>query len=435
MSDTTQMTPRVKETTFADRVFIDAFRRGDLAGLINAAMQRHTKPDDTDDLQAMDKALQDMARFAMELRRQNVAVIGQHDAYVRHTSKGSLRQVIAPVKLSLSDDTLYQIPKSRKVGSRWEQYIEEPTKANVSYQGLLRINAVAGCAVGMPSVVIVDGEERTNPYREVGHRGDIARIVVSVNVVGPSPMTGNPVVVQYTLDLDPAKDLQHMLMQLVGWDNMTNDVFLVDEDEWAEHRKDLPLGDRMKWSWLRLYGSVGIAHNIREKEVRKKYGAFVNIMQNALKKALTVARRNAMKSHPALAFHSVRVDENGNATVRGVGWAADGGDLDRYAQLMERMARGLTTDLDDIEVQTIDETYEPDKHATGEDDIDADAVELDPETVERNALIQQIDQGIEMVTTAGLVALDYRPEEQTAEDLRSVLTAMNAQIDAQTADS
>jgi hypothetical protein len=414
----------------------DAFRRGDVGGLLAVVKAV-----------AGDKAPEELARFAIELRRENVAVIGQHDAFVRHTASGSLRQVIQPVRLSLHDDTLYQLPQRMKVhqgtenayddkkGGRWEwiSTVKEKHKANVSYQGLLRLNAVAGCAVGMPPEVMVDGEARTNPYRKLTPKGDLERIVVTVNVVGPSPMTGNPVIVQYTLDLDPARDLQHMLSELMPRDGMQRAVFLMDSDMWDEYRSGLEGRDQLVWKLLPLYGGVGIAHDLSVPEVRKVYRSYVGILQNALKKALTVARRNAMKAHPALAFHSVRIDNDGNATVRGVGWADTGGGMDRYMQLMERMARGLLPDLEELHVETIEAEYDPEEHAVGDAAVDAvvedDDDNIDPELAERNGLVQQIDGALGLLSTSQVGKLKYDPANMDTQQLRDTLGQINTMLD------
>jgi hypothetical protein len=409
-----------------------AFQRGDVDGVVAALLNPYV---DTDGAELA--ALRDAVQLAVELRRQNVAVIGSHEAFVRHTPAGALRQVIAPVRLSLAEGTLYQIPVRRQVNGQWQSVIEDPSKAQVSYQGLLRINAVAGCAVGMPPFVNVDGQERTNPYRQTSTRGDIERIVVAVNVVGPAPWTGNPVVVQYVLDTDPAKDLQHMLMELAKRRGMDETVFLIDIEQWEAYAATIEGVARYRWKWIPLYAGVGIAHDLRDEEVRKVYTKYVNLLQNALKKALTVARRNAMKAHPALAFHSLRVDGDGNATVRGTGWAANEGDMGRYMELMDRLARGLTPAVDlDLEVHEVEETYDPEAHVVGDDTIDAvadesDEVELTPEAERRNGLIAQIDDGLALLNTAQVGSLDYRPGEQTATELQGVLARLNAIVDGE----
>lgn len=429
----------------ASRAVRGPLLHGDVKGVANAFLKPYAKEDaDLEaQLEALKRALFDSANFAVELRRENVAVIGTHDAFVRHTPAGSLRQVIAPVRLSLHDNTLYQIPRRKQVGGNWTEVIVEPHKANVSYSGLLKLNGVAGCSVGQPPTINVDGTDHTNPYiqrakTKSGRPGDITRILVGINVVGPIPMTGNMAVVQYTLDYDPAKDLQHMLTQKMGW--APNDIFLIDEEQWESMTAEMNPQERYRWKLLPLYAGVGIAHNLRCKEVTDQYQTFVGIMQNALKKAQTVARRNAMKAHPALAIHTVQVDKNGVATVRGIGWAGTESDMERYAAILDRMAHGLLPDLEetvDLEVIDIQADYDPEQHHVGDkeqDAVDAEVDETDDDEVpgdeaEAARLISLIDDGLEILTPAQAAKLDYRPHEQTVAELGSVFVLLNALID------
>ena len=431
----------------------EALLRGDRRALI--AVVREAVTNDQE-------ALEDLAQLAIELRRQNVSVIGAHDVFVRRTDHGELRQVIAPVRLSLADDTIYQLPvwsKYRKGTAieweendgafEWKAVVPDHAKhkATITAFGLHVINKVAGCAIGQPDSVFVDGVERTNPFVERaqtsnGRPGDIVRVVLRVNVVGPAPATGNPVVVQYTLDVDPSKDLQHMLMQQVVKDKVGAFVYLVDEADWEDIRIGMPPADRQRWKLLPLYGGVGIAHDLRNVDVQKAYQKHINLIQNALKKAQTVARRNAMRAHPALAYQTVVLDQNGSAVVAVTGWMSSDRSIGKYAELLERMSRGLPTELahiDQAEVIDVDDTYDPAKveHQVGPvgegESVDATIREeagIAPADAERNELVHQVDLGLALLTPAQVGAIKYDPVTATTEQLRELLTQINRLVDS-----
>lgn len=423
------------------RPLLDAFRRGDVAGLLG--------------IMGLDKlegptalAVRNLAELAVETRRESVSVLGAHDVFFRRTSSGELRQVLAPVRLSLAEKTLYQIPvrephdpdtlkpitnlawwhkENERDGKRgrkplWKDTVQ--TSAEVSYQGFLRLNGVAGCAVGQPPTVMVDGVERTNPYLQrvelpAGRLGDIIRVVIAVTVVGPTPATGNPVVVNYTLDYDPSKDLQHMLAKVA--DQHPDDCYLENAED-VEKKKS--------WAFVPLYGGVGYHCNLRAEKVRDVYAEFTNMLGMALKKAQTVARRNAMKSHPALAIHTVEVDAHGRAIVAVTGWAGDQSAMERWTKIVSRLARGQTIEADVIDVQ---ESYDPDKHASGGDvDTAGTTAEVDPAIGERNRLIEAIDNGIALLTPAQVATLPYDPATMTAAELKEVLGKINGILDATT---
>lgn len=419
MSDNSEQAPTTPEPPplrVADRTMIEAFQRGDVPALVKAFLASS----EGDARAALDQAM----RFAVEIRRQNVSAIGQHEVFTRRTSVGELRQVVAPVRLSLAEGTLYQIPERMEINGTWQDVVKEPHRAQVSYQGLIRINAVAGCAVGQPATVEVDGETRTNPYRKLSPDGDIERIVVAVHVVGPSPVTGNLVAVQYTLDVDPGKDLAHMLL---GY-KLERVSKLMTASEW----RDLPAEQRAGHAWYPLYAGVGIYHDLRNQEVVKAYKKMVQILQNALKKAITTARRNAMKAHPALGFHSLAIDANGVAVVRGVGWCVGGDDLDGYATVLDRLAAGGTTPrLEGLEVKQIAESYEPEEHVLGDPELDV--VTIDAGMEARNELIARIDEGLAMLSPqdAHRLAPGYDPAGQTDEELRGLLASINSALDGE----
>ncbi len=395
--------------------------------------------------------LDSVAEFALELRRQNVAVIGSHEAFVRHTPNGSLHQVVRPVRLSLTEGTIFQIRKKRPVcrdnahrdqglpcfggaintdthkGShRWEEVvIGDPNKGIVTYPGYLALNAVAGCAVGLPPTVNVDGMPKTNPYVE-RETTEVIRIVISVVVVGPTPATGNPVVVNYSLDYDPRKDLAHMLLNLRDNADLKNSVKLVptrslkDEDEWGQ---------------LGLAAGVSIRYDLSLDAVAGVFSDYVELQANALKKALTVARRNAMKSHPALGVQAVVVNGFGVASVPVVGWAGDDAAMRRWQEIQSALSRGLP--LPDADVLEVSEVYDVERDNDGLDTETGRSKtqpvtpdKLTEELRQRNAHIEYIDKGIDMLETAQVIELHYDPAAMTLAELSACRAKLDSMLDS-----
>lgn len=357
-----------------------------------------------------------MASAIKALHNQDVAAIGNHEAFVRRSPhNGQLRQVMRPVRLSLRDGTLYNFKGTTKL----------------TYEGFCRINAVVGAHVGLSRTVYVGGEEHVNPYVERmegkgGRLGDIRRVVVAVMVIGPSPDTGNVVAVNYLLDYDPAKDLQHMLATLA--EKHPADCFLIPEQFFEPERG---------WHWVPAAGGVGYAHNLTAPEVCKTYQKYINIVQNAAKKAQTVARRNAMRSHPAFAQHSVEIMSANDWAVRVpvVGWAVEGEAQQQWADVADRMAKGQAIDVDHIDIDTEDvsEVYDPERDderaagaATGHE-----ASEADEATVERNLLISRIDDGVALLSPSKAEEYNARLRDAGGDydQLKALLSALNAELD------
>jgi len=438
--------PARKGDTPWPKAMPDALRRGDLKALVDLLIGDLPAGEPTEREKALRTGAERLGSLAIELRRNNVAVIGNHEAFVRHTSQGDIEQVIRPVRLSTADKTLYQMTKNvmfkkgtneqfygsykeNKNSVEWRAVPIVKGVAELTYQGYVRVNAVAGCAVIQPSTVVVDGEKRTNPYVERakginGRLGDIQRIVVGIAVVGPTPATGTPTCVTYTLDYDPAKDLLHMLGDLAADEKAGGCCHLVMEDEPREKG----------WGYTPLYGGMGFTYNLRSPEVLDVMQKFVNILENAMKKASTVARRNAMRNHPALGVQTVAVDDNNMATIPVVGWAGARDVSDKWEALMARLARGEVAA--EIEQVAYEDKYDPVRHGGAEGEkprekaIDADvAPAIPPEQEERNRLVQQIDEGIGVLKPSQVKDLNYNPAAPL-EELRAVLAKMNALADA-----
>jgi len=398
-----------------------ALREGRVADLVKAF--RDTDPDTSE---------AKLAGLAIELRRENVAVLGSHEAFVRMTPDGSLHQVVRPVRLSIDEGTIYKIPKwAKDDNGNWKK--TWPLVAHVTYPGFMRQNAVAACNIGQPPSVVVDGEVKTNPYvhrapTPDGRLGDIVRVVIAVLVVGPAPMTGNPVVVAYTLDYDPAKDLLHSIAKVA--EDAPGECYLIDEEELkvmtANHDR------KAGWKFLPLYGGVGYYFNLGNKKILACFKDYIGTVQNSVKKAQTVARRNAMKSHPAFVSTAIP-DDNGHATLPVIGWAGDSSTMKRWQDIQERLARGLDLGLDGAEEIVIDAEYEPEQEEEAAPPKAAQAAEQEAEPEhdsKRSALIIQIDQGLALISADDASELHYDPDNNTEEELRAVLSKINAMVDS-----
>lgn len=335
-----------------------------------------------------------LAEQIVSLRRTDVAVIGDQEAFIRRTDDGSLKQVIRPVKLTVAKGDLFQIPKSVPVDAvtgevvanikkhrgdvRWEKRPIDSKKAALTVQGMQAINAVAGVVVATPPTVMVDGVMRSNPYVERsegrnGRPGDIVRIVQSCVIIGPVPATGNPVAVNYTLEYSPERELLAMAANLLSRQKDSEDYIRLTTDVAFDAAK------LAGWQFIPMYGGLGYAVKYKAKPVQAMYGDFVNMLTNAPKKAQTVCMRNAMRRHPALgAYQSVAVNDAGEAVVPVVGWAGSGDTLRRYQSLAGHIGAGANIgDLQRagllISVNEIEEQFDPSAEVTRElETIDAE---------------------------------------------------------------
>lgn len=435
------------------RDYLAALQRGDVDSVLRAFLGD----------EPITPKLRHLGEYLVEVRRRSVAVIGSHEAFVRHTERGELQQVVAPVRLSIHDGGLVRIPERRarfytdndeevkgkgQQGRWWEWRNVYTRKAVLTYEAYNLVNQVVGCSVAQPPWVTVDGEQRANPYTERDDNGDLVRIVIAVNVAGPAPMTGNVVVVQYQLDLDPRADLHHMLSGLMQRRRSDDDdddgpsladmgtppVMLMPRAHFAAFVEEQASDDpamRYAWHWVPFTGGLGYAHNVRHPEVVKVYGKYIDMIKFAPRKAQTVARRNAMKAHPALGKQTVLVNDQGEAVVRAIGWRAQGDALEDYTRALEAVARGVRVPGIDVIEHTA--VYDPNEDRTGEPELDPTiederegADDLDEETQRRNALLAELDHLVPSLTPKQAVSAGYtgREADLDLEQLEAIVTAV-----------
>lgn len=418
------------------RALREAVTRGDAPGVVTALRSAMPNADDAAiALQAV--------RLLIEFKRENVAVIGAHEVFVRQTVDGTLRAVTQRVDLSVADGTLW-VPSRRVLandaGERyrgnfkdapksftWRDMPVHPGQAAVTYVGLQRQNAVVGCAIVQPPYVIVDGERRENPFiqREAptaarpNQLGAIQRIVISVAIAGPSPVTGNPVVVNYRLDYSPRTDLLHALSKISAESGQSEVVKL-----W---RSDVELPD-VGWQFVPIMEDVGYAVNLQASEVREAFSKIVEVLQMALRKATTFATRNAMKAHPA--FRSiVTVDASERAAIPVTGWAGGSAVMERLQKIQSALARGAEIQgVDVIDAEGV-YTEEDAAETPNDDDKGHDTLSgVPPETERRNVLIAAIDDVLEsgVLDNRTVASLGFNPSKNTTEELEAILSRVTS---------
>ena len=402
MTNTSTMPARRDLAKRVDEVILGAFHQAQPSELARLA----TEAADGDHQLALAR----IAKLAVEVRRENIAVLGDHHTFVRRTSDGAVRQLVRPVDLSIDAGDLYQINKRRKVWENGQSRWERNPAASLTFQGYLKLNAVAGLAIGNPPEVSVDGVKRANPYIERDDKGGIVRVVISVVVVGPAPATANPVQVQYLLDYDPRKDLLHMLAELAGTEkNKAEGVDLVTADD--------PVCQKTGHKFVEMYDGLGYVCDLTHPKVREMWAKWVNLLQNAVKKAQTVARRNAMSHHPGIGGQkSVITDEHGFARVAVVGWTGDAGTMRRYQEISERLSRGLPLAEDD-DLRVIEDDYDPELHSQGDADEDL-------EDDERADLLARIDEYVAEMPAEDISEIDFNRDDASLDELAEVLTRL-----------
>lgn len=375
-----------------------ALKVGNIRGMTEAAL-RESGGD-------VEIATRRLARLAVALRQSNVAVIGDHEAFVRRTVEGELLQIIRPVRLSLRDNTLWRIPQM------------EAGVAKIAADGLLRMDEVVGSSKSVRITV---------------EKGPPLCVHFDVRLVAAAPDTGNPVLVEYS----HTEEAEHMLFEMLGKyaDKAPESCYPCTE----QAANDDP---REGWRFWAEYGDEGYYCDMKHPEYKMLRKKFSEVLRYTRRKGYTIALRNAMKKHPAFGGRTTfEVDANGEVVIGVKGWAGKPEAVAAMLDIHKRLANGLPLPADVITIDgnAIDDPEDRDvapsdvPGLTGRlAAIDEEAEVPDPEERERAELIDVIDSMLDQVIDPqDIAALEYDPASNTNDELTSIRDALRLVIQSQ----
>lgn len=416
-----------------------AMARGDVHGFLDAALTGGTGPGSvaracrTSAPEAYD-IMTRMVRHMLALRDQNVVALGQDDAFALRGANGNIERVTVRVPVSFAAGHLYTVKGNTKL----------------TLVGLRALNRIAGLHVGLTPTVCVGGEERSNPYVQRSPSsssglGDVLRVVVSAVAVGRT-QTGAVVAVRYVLEYEPMHELRAMLLKLVSAaENVSAPVHLVASECAEEERARLG----SHWKAYPAFGGLVLLANLRSSEVLKKLTEYHTMLSQAERRAQSFAVRNAMSAHPALSFGTIQPNDAGVAHIPVTGWRGEVpsamATLVERTGNMEALAEAAEVRVVDDPIDMDDLAAAPDPDALEEDEAqDAAAASQSapahpggsPETMRRNALIQEIDGLLAEMTPARATkareATAYNPADMNADALATVRDRIIAANNART---
>ncbi len=252
----------------------------------------------TNELQV--QQLQERAKQEIEaLKRQNVAVLGDGEVFVKRTANGQIRSVKGAVTLSERNGEIATIQG----------------KTMTTAKGFNTLNQIAGLSIITPEkLTLPDGQIVVNPFPVIDvESGSISKIWVKKIAIGYSP-TGNLVVTSSTLLYDINAYFIQDVMKKVRYNQDAGRVCM---------EQMLTEEDKRNTVFLKIEGSLGIAANIQNKDILKAIETFVDKKRFAERNAQSICERLVMSKHPALASAAYVDIQGGLARVPVVGYVHD----------------------------------------------------------------------------------------------------------------
>jgi hypothetical protein len=208
---------------------------------------------------------------------QEIAILGDGAVFVKRTDSGLVKAVKAQIKLEEKKGHLAEIQG----------------KVMITGAGYNEMNKVAGVSIITPEkLTLPDGSMVVNPYPIIEpSSGSISKVWVKKMAIGLSPI-GNLVITTSTLLYDIQMYFIQDLVKKIKFNATAGRLCM--ESMLTEQ-------DRQKGIFCRIEGELGVWADFSHKEILTCIETFVQNKLFAERKAQTIAERNAMKKHPALA--------------------------------------------------------------------------------------------------------------------------------------
>lgn len=275
------------------------------------------------------------------VKKQNVAVLGDGEVFVKKVNGGAIRSVKGAISLHESNGEIAVIQG----------------KAMTTAKGFNSLNQIAGLSIITPEkLTLPDGQIVVNPYPIIDREsGTISKVWVKKIAIGYSPI-GNLVITSATLLYDIRMYFIQDVMKKVQYNKdagrVTIEQMLTEED-------------KKNGIFLKIDGMLGVWANVQHKDILKAIDTFINKKQFAERNAQSICERLVMSKHPALASAAYVTaqgpDKNHIAKVPIVGYVHDF-NREQLLEIADKAEKGEEIRIGDQKVETIEATVEADQN-------------------------------------------------------------------------
>jgi hypothetical protein len=282
-----------------------------------------------------------------EVARKNedqLAELGDSQVWIKRTPTGQIRSVRAIINLREDQGELVKVEG----------------QLTISAKGYYRANQIASLAILTPDSIKVPAPngmgtiDVANPYPIIDpESGTQKGVWVKKIAVGYSPI-GSIAVSSTTMFYDFGIYFLEDLQKKIRYNKAAGRFCF--RDQLSEEEKKTGM-------FTPIEGQFGVWANTNHEEVLKAIGTWVQTKKFGERKAQTVAERNVLKHHPALALQMMRIqggDGSKVAQVAVIGWQHD-----HDAKELERIAlaadAGEEVRIDGMVVEAIDASDQVDE--------------------------------------------------------------------------
>jgi hypothetical protein len=220
------------------------------------------------------------------LKKQNVAVLGDGEVFVKRSGKGEIRAIKGPVLLEEKNSEIAPIQG----------------KTMTTSKGFHKANQIAGLSIITPDrLQNAEGQMVVNPFVILDEKSNsISKVLVKKMAIGYSPI-GNLVITSATLLYDIKMYFIQDIMKKVQYNKDAGRVCMIDSVTEEEKKKG---------EFFRMDGDLGIWVDFSHKDILKALETFIQKKLFAERNAQSICERLVMAKHPALS-HIAYVNSTG----------------------------------------------------------------------------------------------------------------------------
>ncbi len=257
-----------------------------------------------------------------------VVKLGDGDVFITRDERGEVQSVVADVELSIKDGDFYSIPAGKV------------DKLVPSIQGYSKLNRIPGISIIHPRTVSVHGREESNPYVQLSKSKTIETVHCRVMAVGLTP-TGQWQIIDKTLFFNVytyfLQAAQKLVLHTPGAGCLG-----------TKRNKPTCYPENTELVFYPIEPPVGVWLVLSNKEAQGLFKEHVQRQKFGDRQASSIAARNALKEHAAIATSQLPTPVNGKVKVRVFGFRHSAGPK-QLISLVESAAHGLEAH---VEVKT-----------------------------------------------------------------------------------
>lgn len=302
---------------------------------------------------------EELAALVVAMKQRNIALLGEGQGFVTRNKDGFVETIKAQVALSEARKEIYS------VGGKNE----------ITAQGYNRCNQIAGLSILNPPRLFFAGDDQSNPYVEFDNekKRTISFVAIRRIAIGPGP-TQNIVAIDSTLLFSTyvylLQDLQKRIKKVPAAGGYGHGDYKPEHLE-KVIKRCFP---------FEVETGVILYADLAHKEIQDALSQHTQRCKFAERIATTIATRNCLKAHPAIAAQTVQpVGGIARVTVYGTKTTYD---FSKLQQMAEDISAGRA-DLKEVEVQTVEAEATLDEVDQAQEEvIDTDVVGGSPDEEE-----------------------------------------------------